>query len=135
MPVRGMKPQMPTDIFKAIGATPAGEYAIIDGSYDKGARLMGSLIKIQTELFTWTWDTVNSKLKVEPYTKDEKHVMADSFEVTISNLSNGDTVLFKTEYEAKEWIKKVPPTEQFKMKVNTEDYHGSAIMYLIGANS
>lgn len=133
LPSRGMRPQMPMDMFKAIGATSAGEYAVIDGMYGKGGRLMGSLIKIQADLFTWSWDTVNNKLRVEPYTKDEKHVMVDAFEVTITGLTSGDTALFKTDYDAKEWLKTLSPKEQFKLKVNTEDYHGSAIMYLIGS--
>ena len=133
MPVQELNPQMILDIFKLVGATPAGGYVVFDGQYGNGSKYMGPLVKIRNDLFTWSWDGVNNKLKVEPYIKDAKHAMVDDFEITVRGSTSGDTVMFKTEYDAKDWLKTLSSIEQLKLNVQTEDYTGSAIMYM--ANS
>ncbi len=129
MPVPELKPELIVELFNTLGAVPAGNAAIADLQYGKGARQV-SLVKMKDVMYTWSWESAGNKLAVKPYTKRDVDWAAEESAVTIRGFQTGDTVLFKTEDDAKEWLLKLSSIEQLKLTVQTASYKGTAVMYL-----
>lgn len=129
MPVPELNPQQIMSIFNILGATSAGNAAVADLQYGKGARQV-SLIEMREVTYTWAWDGTNSKLSIQPYGKKDADWAIEEAKVTVRGLQTGDTVLFKTEEDAKAWLIKLSSIEQLKLTVQTAAYNGTAVMYL-----
>ncbi len=129
MPVPELNPQQVMSIFKILGATSAGNVAVADLQYGKGARQV-SLIEMMDARYTWAWDGTNNKLSIHPYVKKDADWPVEEANVTVRGYQTGDTLLFKTEEDAKEWLMKLSSIEQLKLTVQTPSYNGTAVMYL-----
>lgn len=129
MPVPELKPELIVELFNTLGAVPAGNAAIADLQYGKGARQV-SLVKMKDVMYTWSWESAGNKLAVKPYTKRDVDWAAEESAATVRGFSTGDTVLFKTEEDAKEWLLQLSSIEQLKLSIQTANYTGTVVMYL-----
>lgn len=129
MPVPELKPELISELFSTLGATTAPAVAIADVQYGKGARQV-PIVRMKEELYTWSWESTSNKLTVKPYTKHDSDWIAEQSAVIIRGFQTGDTILFKTEEDAKEWLLKLSSIEQLKLTVQTHIYKGTAVMYL-----
>ncbi len=129
MPVPELKPELIIELFNTLGAVHSGTIAVADLQYGKGGRQV-NLVRIKTELYTWTWTSSTSKLTVMPYVKNDADWITSESAATVRGFSTGDTVLFKTEEDAKEWLLQLSSIEQLKLSIQTANYTGTVVMYL-----
>lgn len=129
MPVPELKPELIRELFSTLGATHAGMIAVDDLQYGKGARQV-NLVKMKEELYTWFWNSNNNMLSVKPYIKRDTDWAIEEAAVIVRGFQTGESVLFKTEADAKEWLLKLSSIEQLKLTVQTANYKGTAVMYM-----
>lgn len=129
MPVAELKPEMVIGVFNILGAKSAGGCAVLDAQYGAGGRYV-SLIEIKEAKYFWSWCDSQKRFSIKPCTGKEEFVETSEIKVTIRGFRTGDTVMFKTEQDAKDWLLKLSSPEQLVLNVETKDYKGPAVMYL-----
>ena len=133
MPVPELSPQCVVKLIGDIGATSLGGYVELTSQYGKGAKFLGSLIQIGSTKFTLIWNNEETKMKIFPVKWQTNYAMAEDFCVTVTGLTSGDTAMFKSVDDAKEWLSNLSSIEQLKLNVKAPGFNDCAVMFLAKA--
>lgn len=129
MPVAQLKPEQIIGVFNILGATSAGGCALLDSQYGAGGRY-AALIQMKGEKYFWSWCESQNRFSIKPVTNKETCVELSEIQVTVRGFRTGDTVMFKTEQDAKEWLLRLSSPDQLQLDVQAPNFKGPAVMYL-----
>lgn len=130
MPVPELKPELIKDLLVTLGATYAGNVAIADSHYGRGARKY-PLIKMKGDFYTWLWNNSSNRLSIKPYTKSEEDWPVEEAKVFVRGFHTGDTIVYRNEEDAKEYLMRLTSPDQLNLKIEAPNFSGSVMLYLV----
>lgn len=130
IPVNEITPQEIIRILNGLSARILGGYAEKSSHFGNGYRNIGNIVQIGTFFFTFTWDTNNCKLIMNPIEWKNTYVPVSKLPIAILGSQTGDTALFERKEDAVAWLKNMSSIEQLKLSVKSAEFTGPAVMFL-----